>query len=98
MGSRCLTKNVRSELHIEALRRHMINWCIHNATWVVSGVFLAESMCRYLPVIIERVKLSFLADELFGGGLDGDEVCQVELEEEDTVLPGLSLELVDRPL
>ncbi len=55
-------------------------------------------MCRHLPVIIERMKLGFLADELFGGGLDGDEVCQVELEEGDTDPSARSLELFYRLL
>ena len=41
------------------------------------------------------MKFGLLADVLFSGGLDGDEVCQVQLEEEDTVLSSLRLELFD---
>ena len=61
-------------------------------------MFRRASVCRSLPVVIERMKLSLLPDVFFGRGLDGDKVCQVELEEEDTVLSCLLLELFDRLL
>ena len=44
------------------------------------------------------MKLGLLPDVFFGRGLDRGEVCQVELEEEDTVLSCLLLELFDRLL
>ena len=64
----------------------------------VRGVVRHVGACGSLPVVIESMELSLLADIFFRGGLDGDKVCQVELEEEDTVLSCLFLELFDRLL
>jgi len=41
------------------------------------------------------MKLGLLADEFFSSGLDGDEVGQVELEEENGLVSCLFLELID---
>ena len=57
-----------------------------------------ECVVKSSPVVIERMELGLLPDVLFCRGLDGDKICQVELEEEDTVLSCLLLELFDRLL
>jgi hypothetical protein len=44
------------------------------------------------------MKLGLLADEFFSSGLDGGEVGQVELEEENGLISCLLLELIDRLL
>ena len=44
------------------------------------------------------MKFGLLADEFFSSSLDGDEVGQVELEEENGLLSCLLLELIDRLL
>jgi hypothetical protein len=50
------------------------------------------------PVVVERVELGLLCDKFLSGSFDGDEVRQVELEEEDGLLSRLALELLDRLL
>ena len=70
------TQNVRSELHIIALRRRLINDCIY-ATCVVLGtcyIYITSVCPGPSPAIIERMKLGLLADELLGSGLDRDKV------------------------
>ena len=57
-----------------------------------------ECVVKSSPVVIERMELGLLPDVLFCSGLDGDKVCQVELDEEDAVLSCLLLELFDRLL
>ena len=44
------------------------------------------------------MQLGLLPDEFLSSGLDSDEVGQVELEEENGLVPRLPLELVDRLL
>jgi hypothetical protein len=53
---------------------------------------------RNIRIVVEPMKLGLLADEFFSSSLEGDEVGQVELEEENGLLSCLLLELIDRLL
>ena len=97
----------RSALHLErsfrtAYRSLVSSPCpslhTHHLYDQVKRVFRHVGVCGSLPVVIERMELGLLPDVLFCRGLDGDKICQVELEEEDTVLSCLLLELFDRLL
>ena len=53
---------------------------------------------RYLPVIVQGMKLELLLEEVFGSGLDRVEVRQVQLEKENGFLPRTALKFIDRCL
>ena len=59
-------------------------------TW---SFFFATENTR---VVVQPVKLGLLADEFFSSRLDGEEVGQVELEEENGLVPRLLPQLIDR--
>jgi hypothetical protein len=61
-------------------------------------VFGDRKHARYIRIVIEPMKLGLLTDEFFSSSFDGDEVGQVEPEEENGLISCLLLELIDRLL
>ena len=60
--------------------------------------FHDRKRARNIRIVVEHMKLRLLIDECFSSGFDGDEIGQVELEEENGLLSRLLLELLDRLL
>ena len=62
------------------------------------GTLRDRKRVRNIRIVVEPMKLGFLANEFLSSSLDGDEVRQVELEKENGLISRLLLEFIDRLL
>ena len=58
--------------------------------------FCDKKHARNIRIVVEPMKLGLLINEFFSSDFDGDEVGQVELEEENGLISCFLLELIDR--